>query len=217
MLVESRLKNGGTTGALTHFADMKMTKSLKKTGDAALDIDAETQALFKPYADTPLIQALRPLSKLGDQPQLRTLAGALILAGIFARNRRLVRAGSRMIVAHEAATFAKDMIKTEVDRTRPRSAQSRCDKKPKKGEHQSKELTSFPSGHSSGAMAAACAFAREYPEYGRAAVGAATIIALLQIPRCAHYPTDVAAGLALGVAAEQATNLLWKAAGLEEE
>jgi membrane-associated phospholipid phosphatase len=162
---------------LAHFADMEMSKSLKKAGAAALEFDAETQELFKPYAGTSLVEGLHPLSKLGDQPQLRTLAGALILGGIFARSHRLARAGSRMIIAHEAATFAKDMIKTEVDRTRPRSADSRRDKKPKKGKHQSKELTSFPSGHSSGAMAAACAFAREYPEYGAAAVGAATAIA----------------------------------------
>ena len=197
-------------------AAMKPTKSLKKAGDAALDFDARTQALFKPFAETPLVEGLHPISKLGDQPQLRTLAGALILAGIFARNHRLARAGSRMIIAHETATFVKDMIKTEVDRTRPRSADSRHEKKPKKGRHESKEMTSFPSGHSAGAMAAACAFAREYPEYGSAAVGAAALISLLQIPRCAHYPTDVAAGLAIGIGAEQAANLLWNAAGLEE-
>ena len=191
---------------------MEMSKTLKNAGEAALEFDADTQKLFKPFAHTAAVEALHPVSKIGDQPQLRTLAGALILAGIFARDHRLARAGSRMIIAHEAATFAKDMIKTEVDRTRPRSADSRSDKKPKKGKHQSKELTSFPSGHSAGAMAAGCAFAREYPEYGTAAVGAAAAIALLQIPRCAHYPTDVAAGLAIGIAAEQATNLLWKTA-----
>ena len=76
------------------------------------------------------------------------------------------------------------------------------DKKPKKGKHTSKELTSFPSGHSAGSIAVARAFAREFPEYGAAAVGAATLVALLQIPRCAHYPTDGAAGLAIGLLSE---------------
>jgi membrane-associated phospholipid phosphatase len=32
-----------------------------------------------------------------------------------------------------------------------------------------------------------------------------------QIPRCAHYPTDVGAGLALGAAANGAVGLLWRA------
>jgi hypothetical protein len=32
-------------------------------------------------------------------------------------------------------------------------------------------------------------------------------LALAQIPRCAHYPTDVAAGLAIGLAAEAAVDI----------
>ena len=122
-----------------------------------------------------------------------------------------------MIIAHEAATFVKDMLKTEVDRTRPRSAGSRYEKKPKKGKHTSKELTSFPSGHSAGAIAAARAFSREFPGYGAAAVGVAAAIALLQIPRCAHYPTDVAAGVAIGLAAEAASNAMWDFVGADGE
>jgi hypothetical protein len=186
---------------------------LREAGEAALQFDGRTQQLFEPYAETPAVEALHPLSKLGDQPQLRTLSAALIAAGILTRSHRLTRAGSRMIMAHEAATFAKDMIKTEIDRTR--SADDKRDKKPKKGKHTSKELTSFPSGHSAGSIGVARAFAREFPEYGAAAVGAATLVALLQIPRCAHYPTDVAAGLAIGLLSEEATNLAWNAAGMD--
>jgi undecaprenyl-diphosphatase len=193
-----------------------MDKWIHDVGDAALDFDDRTHIVFEPFATTPAAGALHPLSKLGDQPALRTISVGLILAGIITRSHRLARAGSRMIIAHEAATFAKDMIKTEVDRTRPRSAGDRGDKKPKKGNHTSKEMTSFPSGHSAGSIAAARAFSREFPEYGAAAVGGAALIALLQIPRCAHYPTDVAAGLALGVAAEAATNALWCVAKIDE-
>jgi membrane-associated phospholipid phosphatase len=75
-------------------------------------------------------------------------------------------------------------------------------------------MTSFPSGHSAGAVAAARAFAREYPEHGLAAVGAAGFLALLQIVRSAHYPTDVAAGIGVGLLAEKATDLAWSAAGI---
>jgi membrane-associated phospholipid phosphatase len=188
---------------------MKAKRQIRIAADAALEFDHQTQKLFKPYAETIAVEALHPISKLGDQPQLRTLSAALILAGVVLHNRRMANAGSRMIIAHEAATFAKDMVKINVDRTRPRSADNKKQKKPKPGKHVSKELNSFPSGHSAGSIAVARAFARQYPEYGLAAIGAAAAIALLQIPRCAHYPTDVAAGLAIGLLAEKATDLTW--------
>jgi membrane-associated phospholipid phosphatase len=188
---------------------------LNAAGNALLDFDHQTHELCTQYAGTPPVKALDLVSKLGDQPELRFIAGALIAAGTFGGSDRLVRAGARMMIAHEVATFAKDMVKTEVDRTRPRSANGRRDKKPKKGNHTAKELTSFPSGHSAGAIAAARAFSREFPEYGAAAIGAGLFVALSQIPRCAHYPTDVAAGLAIGIASEALVDLGWNAASMD--
>jgi membrane-associated phospholipid phosphatase len=121
-----------------------------------------------------------------------------------------------MMIAHEAATAAKNLVKTNIDRTRPRSAESRTQKKPRPGKHKAKEETSFPSGHSAGAMAAARAFSREFPEYGAAALGLAGSIAASQIARGAHYVTDVLAGSALGLAAEAATDAAWNAARMDE-
>lgn len=195
---------------------MNLTKASRDAGTALLEADHATQKLLRPYAESRAVAALHPISKLADQPQLRLFSGALLIAGLFKRDRKLVNAGARMILAHEAASFAKDMLKTEIERTRPRSATSKSDKKPKKGKHRAKELTSFPSGHSAGAIAAARAFSREYPQYAGAAIGAATFLALLQIVRCAHYPTDVAAGLGLGLAVEKATDLAWKASGADD-
>jgi membrane-associated phospholipid phosphatase len=194
---------------------MKLKKRMRRAEDEVLDIDHRTHEHFKRFAESRPAEALHVLSKLGDQPELRTIAGALLATGIFADSDRLVRAGARMIIAHEVATAAKDALKTKIDRKRPRSANGRDEKKPKKGNHTAKEMTSFPSGHSAGAIAAARAFAREYPEYGGAAVAAATLIALLQIPRCAHYPSDVVAGLGIGLAAEAAVNGAWRAASMD--
>lgn len=195
---------------------MIFDKQLRTTGERLLDIDDKAHKLSAPYADTLPVKALDVVSKLGDQPELRTISAVVIAIGTFAGNDRLVRAGARMMIAHEAATAVKDVTKVEVDRTRPRSASGRKDKKPKPGNHTAKEKTSFPSGHSAGAIAAARAFSREFPEYGSAALGAAAFIALSQIPRRAHYPTDVAAGIAIGLAAEKAVDLAWEVARMDE-
>jgi membrane-associated phospholipid phosphatase len=194
-----------------------MDNELLQTAETRLmDFDDRARRLFEPYADSLPVRVLDLFSKLGDQPELRLIAGSLMMVGTFAGNDRLVRAGARMLVAHEAATAVKDFVKTNVDRTRPRSANNRGAKKPKKGDHTAKEKTSFPSGHSAGAIAAARAFSREFPEYGGAAIAGAALVAASQVPRCAHYPTDVAAGVAIGLVVEELTNAAWNAAEMDE-
>jgi membrane-associated phospholipid phosphatase len=194
-----------------------MDNELLQTAETRLmDFDDRARRLFEPYADSLPVRVLDLFSKLGDQPELRLIAGSLMMVGTFAGNDRLVRAGARMLVAHEAATAVKDLVKTNVDRTRPRSANNRGAKKPKKGDHTAKEKTSFPSGHSAGAIAAARAFSREFPEYGGAAIAGAALVAASQVPRCAHYPTDVAAGVAIGLVVEELTNAAWNAAEMDE-
>jgi membrane-associated phospholipid phosphatase len=192
------------------------SKLLQTSEKRLIGLDDRAKTLFAPYTDTAPMRALDLLSKLGDQPELRLIAGSLLVVGTFASNDRLVRAGARMLVAHEATTVVKDLVKTNIDRTRPRSADKRKAKRPKKGDHAAKEKTSFPSGHSAGAIAAARAFSREFPEYGAIAIGGAALIAASQIPRCAHYPTDVAAGVFIGLVIEGVTNVAWDAAEMDE-
>jgi len=168
-----------------------------------------------PYED---IAWLEPIADLGDQPQLRTICVAAIAAGIAARDApwgpRLARAGLRMLIAHQLATVAKNFVKHRVDRTRPRSRRrAGKDHRPQPGEAREKEETSFPSGHAAGAAAVAAAFAREFPAHRTAAAAAGGTLALVQVPRCAHYPTDIAAGAAIGLAAEAALAMLWRPTG----
>lgn len=168
-----------------------------------LAADAAAAEAARPYQGTPAMEALGRFAALGDQPPLRTLCAAVIAAGLAGGNRRLARAGVRMLVAHTLATLAKDFVKERVDRTRPRSkGEKGRDHVPRRGRDTAKAQTSFPSGHSAGAAAVASAFARDYPEYAIPAYVAGGALALAQIPRCAHYPTDVGAGLAIGLAAE---------------
>ena len=175
---------------------------LEEAAETVLDVDAAAVEVARPYKDHPLLERV---ADLGDQPPLRLLCAATIGAGLLSRNPRLTRAGIRMLAAHTLATFAKDFVKHRIDRTRPRSGgKPKTAHKPAAGRSRAKEETSFPSGHAAGASAVARAFARELPEYGGPALAAGTMLSLAQIPRCAHYPTDVGAGVAIGLAAEAA-------------
>lgn len=183
---------------------------LEAAADALLDADAAAVNAAEEYRETRVVRAISVLSGLGDQPQIRTLSAALIINGLLRRDARLARAGARMLASHELATFVKNAIKHRIDRTRPRSrddAEEAPEIRP--GNDRSKEETSFPSGHSAGAASAARAFAREFPEHSVPAHAVAGAVALTQIPRCAHYPTDVGAGLLIGIAAEGAVNVAW--------
>ena len=186
-----------------------------KASHAVLAADEAAAEAALPYRGSPAMEALGRFASLGDQPPLRTLCAAVIAAGVAGGNTRLARAGVRMLVAHTLATLAKDYVKERVDRTRPRSkSENGKDHVPRPGRNTSKEETSFPSGHSAGAAAVALAFARDYPEYSVPAYAAAGALALAQVPRCAHYPTDVGAGLAIGLAAEAIVDI---GIGLVEE
>jgi membrane-associated phospholipid phosphatase len=174
-----------------------------KAATAVLAADEAAAEAALPYQGSPAMEALGRFASLGDQPPLRTLCAAVIAAGVAGGNSRLARTGVRMLVAHTLATLAKDYVKERVDRTRPRSKGEKGKSHvPKAGRDTSKEETSFPSGHSAGAAAVARAFARDFPEYAVPAYVVGGALALAQIPRCAHYPSDVGAGLALGAAAE---------------
>jgi len=182
--------------------------------EAVQEADAAVADAVEPVRMAPPVKLLSTLSEIGDQPQIRALSAALFAAGLLRGDRRLVRAGVRMLASHELATTLKNFVKHRVDRTRPRSrddAEDAHEMQP--GDNHAKEETSFPSGHSAGAASAARAFARELPDYASAAYGVAAGVALAQIPRCAHYPSDVGAGIMIGIASELAVDAGWRAAG----
>ncbi|MEA3014065.1 MAG: hypothetical protein QOD42_2610 [Sphingomonadales bacterium] len=172
-----------------------------------MDADKATVQAVRPQRKSVAVRALSWASELGDQPQMLALSGGLLAFGLVRRDGRMARAGARMMLSHLLATAAKNFVKHRVDRTRPRSTGNGKGPAPKPGRSHAKEETSFPSGHSAGAVAVARAFARDYPEHRGAALAGAGFIALAQIPRRAHYPTDVAAGLAIGLAAEKAVDV----------
>jgi len=186
---------------------MSKANKLRKTGKKWTKAEAHAVESAAPR-NRLQSKAVETIGKLGDQPELRTISAVVAAAGLLIANRRLVRAGVRMLLAHEIATLAKDLIKRRIDRNRPRSATTHSERKVKPGRNTAKEDTSFPSGHSAGAVAVARAFSREYPGLRAPALAAAGVVAAAQVPRLAHYPSDVAAGALLGVASELAAALV---------
>ena len=148
------------------------------------------------------VRAAGQLSELADQPPLITICAAAFAAGVILRNGRLARAGGRMLAAELLATQMKSTVKHRVDRTRPHVRANGGVYKAGKGHDHASAMNSFPSGHTAGAVAVARAYAREYPERAAAAYGLAAATGAIQVPRGKHYPTDVLAGLIVGLAAE---------------
>lgn len=188
---------------------MSTRAKLDKTARSISAADSAVAEEFGEHRQSWPVELLAKASEVGDQPQLRLISGAVLVAGLVTGNSRMTRAGARMLVAHELATIAKNFVKRRVDRKRPRSATTRDEARPTPGRHTAKETTSFPSGHTAGAVAVAQAFAREFPEYRAPALAAAGLVAVAQIPRCAHYPTDVGAGALIGAAAEGVIAIVW--------
>ena len=187
---------------------MSRSSKVRQAGRKIIQSEARATRASAPSAGSAADKIVGTIGKLGDQPELRTLSALVIAGGLLGRNRRLLRAGIRMLLAHELATLAKDLIKEQIDRTRPHSAKSRREQAVKSGKRTAKTHTSFPSGHSAGSTAVARAFGREYPQYQAPALAAAAVVSTLQVPRLNHYPTDVAAGMVLGVLSEAAANLV---------
>ena len=198
-------KRTGTNGRLPGCRPMTETSA-----KPLFWLDKKAKQLFKPYMKSAPVKVLDKAGEVGDQLQMRVLCAGLVAVGVLRARPRMVRAGVRMLLAHELATYVKGMGKERIDRRRPRSTDGRKASKPHKGDSTEKEEQSFPSGHSAGAVAAACAFASVYPEY-RAALAAGGAVALAQIPTCAHYPSDVAAGATIGAASNGALGLVGKA------
>ena len=170
--------------------------------------DVAVAKAVAPVSDTPLVKVLGALSEASDQPQMRILCAGMIVAGWVRGDRRLAGAGIRMLAAHSLATGIKTLIKHRIDRTRPTLLveEGRYDMAP--GNSDEHDESSFPSGHTAGAVAAAMAYARVYPEHRGGAYAIAAAASLMQVPRCKHYPSDIGAGAIIGAVAAVAVDAL---------
>lgn len=157
------------------------------------------------WRESPAMRFAAQAAELADQPPLFAICASTIGAGLLLRRPRLVRAGLRMLATEMVATGLKAAVKHRVARTRPHKARAHGRQVLHADPDGDKDVgpwNSFPSGHTAGAVGVARAVAREYPQAAPFAAAAALGLALVQVPSGSHYPSDVAAGAALGLAAE---------------
>lgn len=176
------------------------------TPDAVIAVEQADIAIAEQAAevsDHPAVQALGAASEMADQPPLIALSVATLAAGLLLRRPSIALAGARMIATHALATGIKTVIKRRVDRTRPHVLSQEGQYLVRKGESEDSRYNSFPSGHTAGAVAVAEAVARTIPRATWPARAWAAAIAAIQIPRCAHYPSDLAVGALIGVGADR--------------
>ncbi|MEG3083206.1 phosphatase PAP2 family protein [Sphingomonas sp. PB2P12] len=161
---------------------------------------ADRAATYKAaeHRDEPLAKATGFLAEIGDQPQLVATSIGTVVIGLIARRPDVIRGGVRMLAAHAAATFVKSAIKASVDRTRPEKAIE--DGKPRfeRGDSDDHDQTSFPSGHTAGAVAVARAAARDIEGAGGPAALISGVVAVAQPVNGKHYLSDLVVGAAVG-------------------
>ena len=126
---------------------MTASKTAKKAGRKVLKADAKARDASVRHRGGAASIVLDVIGDAGDQPPLRLLSGAVLLAGLVRRDPRMIGAGARMLLSHELATAAKNVVKHRVDRDRPDVAQGKDGHKPTKGRHTGHDRTSFPSSN----------------------------------------------------------------------
>lgn len=176
-------------------ADLQNASDIEKA-------DVEVGAKLARHRDDPEVKAVAAAGKVGDQGPLYAFSAALLVAGLTARNRRLTGSAVSMLAALAIADVSKRLIKRLVRRSRPHVLLDEGHYQSDTGGSDEKPEQSFPSGHTAGSVAVACALSRNYPAAGAAAGVAALAIGVSRVAKGAHWPLDVVGGVVIGLAAE---------------
>ena len=168
--------------------------------------DVEVSRSISAFRHTPPVEALGWLGKMTDQPPLYAFIGGVAVAALIRRDARLLHTSGRMLAAHWLGEQLKNVVKGGVDRTRPKMLieEGRYETGP--GERSEKAFSSFPSGHTVGAVAIARALMRDQPEHAAAGYAASAAAAVARIAKCDHFVSDTAAGAVIGLASEAAVS-----------
>ena len=178
-------------------------------GNPLEKLDVAVAQAAAPFYRSDAMKLIGWASDISDQSPMRAVCGLAIAGGLLAGRPAAVRAGTRALLSHSVATWAKNFVKHRVDRTRPRAFLKSGRYTWAPGDHDEKMMNSFPSGHTAGAVAVARAFARDLPGTAAPGYALAALVSAAQVPRCMHYPSDIAVGAAVGWAAEWASSRLF--------
>lgn len=166
-------------------------------------VDIHIARKVAPIEEHRLGHLLGTLGALGDQPPMIGVSLSVAASGVWRRDSYQVATGIRMLAALALATGLKTLVKQRIDRSRPQLLIEHGHYEAHPGDNEDHAIKSFPSGHTAGMIAIAAAAARAYPERRSLALLPATLFSLLQIPRRAHFLSDVIAGAVIGLAAER--------------
>lgn len=151
---------------------------------------------------SPVDHGLKRLSRVANHSVLW-----LVVAGALAARKGVGRrAALRGVAAIAGASFSASLVaKRLFPRRRPAAdlleEPRRLTKRP--------TSSSFPSGHAASAAAFTTALAMESPALGVAVAPVAAAVAYSRVHTGVHWPSDVAAGAAIGVAAGLLTRRWW--------
>ncbi|MEV6202469.1 phosphatase PAP2 family protein [Streptomyces sp. NPDC051771] len=148
--------------------------------------------------DSPWTRGLLPrVEDAAEHTKLWWGAAAVMAAWGGGRGRRAAAAGvAGMAVAQ---VIANGVAKPIVERRRPPKEWFRDEDV--EGRPNS---SSFPSGHTAAAVAFACSVTPTWPRAGAACAMPTVLVAIERVHSGAHYPSDVAAGAGIGLAAAAA-------------
>ena len=165
--------------------------------DVRRQVDALDVATFAAVARTrsPLLDTTMPaLTRAADRSVLwMAVAGLLTL---LARGRGR-RAAARGLAAIGVTSLLANQVSKRLHR-RPRPSITQVPTR--RLARRIPDSTSFPSGHSASAMAFAAAASAEMPALTVPLRALAGLVGFSRVATGAHYPSDVAAGFALGEA-----------------
>jgi membrane-associated phospholipid phosphatase len=175
----------------------------KKKAKKLAKAEHKASAKAAKHRKNPLVAIPGLASEAADQPPIAVLAAGSLALGLAMRNPAMTRTGARMLAAHVIATGLKTLLKSNVDRARPSRAIEKGHKLKNGHGAEDTTLNSFPSGHTAGAVVAAESIAAELPAAALPARLAAGAVGAVQLPRGAHYMSDVLAGAAIGWLSER--------------